>query len=368
MKIVAPVGNLKEVEKLLNAGADELYTGMLIMKGNKLNDVNYFTSARRGKSCSLNSINELKKANKIAKEKKAKIYITLNSFVYIEKQFPKLKKLVYDILGTEVNGFIVNCPSMVKFLKDIDKKIDIKISSMATCLNSECVKLYKKMGASQIVLPRHLSYEETKNIIKNNKDTKFEMMVSNGRCRNLNGLCHLCHATAPKNTIIKKITGKKIMMKLFSLREGNYGLAHKKLSSYFENKNIMHLLNADSGSCRANFQVDFKPKDKNTKVIRKNIDNFYMPNRFRECGLCSLYYFKKMGVNLLKIVGRSFKTNLKIDNVKMLKESLNLLNQKITKEEYFNQVKKIIKRTTGLRCSIFNCYYPEIFYNSNPRI
>jgi hypothetical protein len=158
------------------------------------------------------------------------------------------------------------------------------------------------------------------------------------------------------------------MMKLFSLREGNYGLAHKKLSSYFENKNIMHLLNADSGSCRANFQVDFKPKDKNTKVIRKNIDNFYMPNRFRECGLCSLYYFKKMGVNLLKIVGRSFKTNLKIDNVKMLKESLNLLNQKITKEEYFNQVKKIIKRTTGLRCSIFNCYYPEIFYNSNPRI
>jgi U32 family peptidase len=357
MNILAPIGNVNEVNSLLDIGADELYTGLTI---GSINDLTNYTNARIKNNHNLIDWDQLKSVNEIIVARKSRLHLTLNSPIYSKEQFPWLETYVKKTIDTGIKSFIVNCPSMVQFLKDIDKKVNIKMSCLAVVLNSESAKFYHDMGASTIVFPRHVTFDEMRNIIKNNPKLKFEAMIANSRCRNMNGLCNFTHQMERKWFDIGS------QKKKFSvLKKKVFGYYYQKIMPYVQNTKMAYKVFKKRAPCRDDYKIKISPENSKKRIIKKNLEDFYKPNMGKECGLCALYYLKQMSVSSVKIVGRGRAMNIKKEPAIMLKKAIKLLNKGISKEEYFVKVKKILKETTNVKCSPFNCHYPEVFYNQN---
>jgi hypothetical protein len=84
--------------------------------------------------------------------------------------------------------------------------------------------------------------------------------------------------------------------------------------------------------------------------------------RRHSCGLCAL---KKLNgfnsLKSLKIVGRGAPLKMKVENVRLLKYALSLLDENLPDVEYYRKIKAAYKKRFGNDCTPQNCYYTEFF-------
>jgi len=361
IRINSALSNLGEIEELISAGADEFFAG--VASGNH-SRIDGYMNDRILKTSNLRNFQELRKAINIAERNDIKINFILNARVYTKEHFKWLTGYIKDAVNCGVERFIVNCPTMCTFLKQIDQKIDIKISTLAASFNDETIRFYRKLGASSFVFPRHLTFKEMREIIQKFDDLDFEVLTFGGRCRNVNGLCNFLH-TERENSYFSYLSyvKKKAIKKLTRFNNRISRFYNYSISPGIENKKLRYMIHGRYVPCRLDYKIKILSANKNKKeVIKHNLKEFYKPNLVRECGLCALYYFRKMGVSSIKIGARSRVMSIKLNSIKMARKALDLLETEGAKEDYFKQTKKILKKTTNMKCNPYNCYYPEVFY------
>ncbi|MEM2104249.1 MAG: U32 family peptidase [Candidatus Bathyarchaeia archaeon] len=324
MRILAPVDKVEETRDIIEAGADELYCGVMSVEW--LGQYPFAAVNRRpALNCNFTSFDELKKCVEIAHSYDVPVILTLNEHYYIWRQYPLLLRYVEKAVNAGVDAFLISDIALLLTLKELGTGAKLHISTGGATFNSETVKFYKDLGASGVTLDRHLTIEEIGGIIRNVNGVETTVFILNSRCANVDGLCTFMHF-ASNDPFYKNAC----ML--------NYGV---QLSS-----------------------VQHSEKEEIEEIAA--LTRQYVWNRFhiddRPCGVCALYEFSQMGVTTVKIVGRGYPKDKKIRDVKFVYSMRELLDKASSKEQFRNIVRKLYRETYGCPCRIIMCYYPEVMF------
>jgi len=170
IELLAPAGDFECLTAAINAGADAVYLG--------LQDFNMRARARNFKLSDLPEISKICKS----KEKKIRLYLTLNTIVYdselkkIEDIIKKSKKYVDAIICSDISVMLL-CNK---------HKIPFHVSTQCSVSNSETAGFYKKLGAKRIVLARELNLKQIRKI---SKIINVEVFIHGAMCLSVSGRC-----------------------------------------------------------------------------------------------------------------------------------------------------------------------------------
>ena len=350
MKILTPTNSSKEIRQLVEAGADELYCGVLSKEWKK-DYANVGSINRREFDLSnMGSFEELEKSVKIAHSFDVPVFLTMNG-LYTKEQYSSVIKEIKKAIDSGVDCLIIADMGLLLHLKELGIKTKIQLSTGATVFNLKTIDFYKKLGTQRFTIPRQVTIEEVKDLIK--KDIKLDAFIMNTRCMNEDGFCTFQHGV---NEVIHPNLGpflKNIKFDYFTSKAIKN--MPRKISEQLMKKDIL----GSTSACHLNYDVS-SLKGINKKIEKNIASNFglkYFPNH---CGACALYDFNKIGVNAVKIVGRQNPTKQKVKDVKFLKGLIDYLKKNPDRNSFYNKCKKDFTKIYGHRCEISQCYYNRL--------
>ncbi len=340
IKILSPLCSPDEVEPLARAGADDFYCGVLPSDWRENYSVAASLNRRQEDNpviCTtphMKTFEDLEKTVKIAHKHNTNIILTLNEHYYDQGQYPYLMKYIEKALQADVDAFIVGDVGIILTLREIDPDIAIHISTAGTAFNSETVHFYRDLGATRVILPRHLSLEEIKDLARNVQDIELEAFILNSRCANVDGLCTFQHGLADF-------------------------MPEKERKRDYENACMMlYNISADVRGCA---------EDEADKLLREKVSwerqHFWSAMHIdeRPCGVCALYEFEEMGLAGVKIVGRQNTSEKKINDTAFIRHLLNYLYKENPGKRQFRQyAQKLYTEQYDRPCIVFKCYYPSV--------
>jgi len=340
VKIISPLSTIDEIEPLIQAGAGEFYCGVLPADWRE----NYSVAASLNRrqedtpvyntSPHFTSFDELDQSVAAAHRSGVPVFLTLNEHYYSQAQYPYLIKYIERALASNVDAIIVGDIGILQTILDMNQRIKIHISTAGTAFNSSAVHFYRDLGASRVILPRHLSLEEIGEIAANTTGIELETFILNSRCANVDGFCTFQHGLAefvPEGEDRRDY--ENACMMLYKISASVKGLEGAEADQVLKEKiswERQHFWSA----CH----IDDQP-----------------------CGACSLYEFDEMGIAGVKIVGRGNLTQRKLRDVGFLREALDYLyKQRPTKKQFRTLVQNLYKKLYNSPCLIFKCYYPSV--------
>ncbi len=182
-EILAPAGSLDKLKVAILYGANAVYVG-----GQKFG---LRTAAENF------TLDELREGVEFAHSHGAQVYVVLNSFLH-DKDLSELPDFVKFLEEIHVNAVIVSDLGVVKTVAKLSK-IPIHISTQASTLNVEAAKLWKKMGATRVVVGRELSVKEAGKI-KREAEIEVEMFIHGSMCMAYSGHCVISNFTQGRDS------------------------------------------------------------------------------------------------------------------------------------------------------------------------
>lgn len=343
MKIVAPLNRLNEIEGLISAGANELYSGLVDWVQWQRFGGPGCINRRAEIFSNLNNLAQLKKAVDISHRHGVSFVLALNEY-YNQAQCQLAIKQAEIALDYGVDAVLVADIGLMLMLRDRFRGLKFYLSSCAPVFNLETINFYVELGISRIVLHRHLSIEEIKELsVAVGRRLEMETFILNERCYNIDGFCSFEH-------------GKCSSLFNFKVQQCIKGIIKKSIR-FFPSailNRINNRLVKNSHPCCFSFRRPLSKsefKGSNSTVMFNTEKTFLYA-----CGLCAVYDFNLLGVAYIKISGRSILTD-QIKNIRLVKKVLGLLDKVANKEEFVFQVKKIC-RLDNRPCHPAYCYYP----------
>ena len=319
--ITSGFNSLDSVHKMKEAGATELYGGFLPKELDKKWPIAFNILNRRGEDANFSDWNEFEKAVNQARKYNLPVFATFNG-LYIEKQYKYILKLIDKVSSLKgVKGIIVNDMALLLLLKEQKYKKEIAISTGGTTFNADTVQFYKSLGAKRIILDRQLSIEDIIKIMKADDSLDYEIFGFGGSCFFIDGFCSFFHCS-------EKLNYKDKIIKTYNTKQFDTGC------------------NLILGNIKNNKEY-YKQK------YDLNGDNF-INNFYHSCNLCNLYELKDFKKISLKIVNRKNTTQSFVTVVKLATDKL---KEKISKKQYINYCKKILKENNIFECMEKYCYF-----------
>ena len=338
IKILSPVSRCDEVEDVIAAGADELYCGILLDDWIKGYTVSASLNRRQedntilGTSPHFKSFEELKESVEIAHTRSVPVILTLNEHYYSKDQYPYLLSYVDKVLEAGVDAFIIGDVAFILSLRERGISTDIHISTAGTAFNSETVRFYQELGASRVILPRHLTIEEIESIASEVSDVELEAFILNSRCANIDGFCTFQHGLADL------FSDEKVKEQYLNACMLSYKISVYPDAKVESDSDIKEEISWERQSIWSALHIDDRP-----------------------CGACALFEFSKIGLHGVKIVGRQNAKSKKIKDVTFLRTLIDFLAEKNpSKEEFRKYSRRLYQETYEWPCLIFKCYYPSV--------
>ena len=338
IKILSPISCCDEVEGVIAAGADELYCGILLDDWRKGYTLSASLNRRQednpvlGTSPHFNSFEELKESVETAHSRNVSVILAMNEHYYSKDQYPYLLSYVDKTLEAGVDAFIIGDVAFILSLRERGILTDIHISTAGTAFNSETVKFYQELGASRVILPRHLTIEEIESIASEVSDVELEAFILNSRCANIDGFCTFQHGLADLFPD-EKVKEQYLNACMLSYKISVYPDAKVETDSDIKEK-----ISWERQSIWSALHIDDRP-----------------------CGACALFEFSKIGLHGVKIVGRQNAKSKKIKDVIFLRTLIDSLSEKNpSKEEFRKFSRRLYQETYEWPCLIFKCYYPSV--------
>ncbi len=182
-EVLAPAGNLDKLKVAVSYGANAVYLGGL--KFGLRSAADNFTEQ------------ELTEGVAFAHNHGAKVYVVLNGFLH-DSDLVELESFVLLLESLKVDAVIVSDLGVIETVKKFSK-IEVHLSTQASCLNTYSAKLWKKMGVTRIVLGREVSIAEAKKI-KELADIEIEMFVHGSMCMAYSGNCVISNFTQGRDS------------------------------------------------------------------------------------------------------------------------------------------------------------------------
>lgn len=174
-ELMSPAGDRTMLTAVIKAGADAVYFGV-----DKLN--------MRVKATNFN-IEELPEVISFCKKNNVKTYLTLNTILF-EEELNEVGEIILAAQKVGVDRII--CWDLAVAELCHKNNFPFCISTQGSVSNSLAASVYKKLGATRIVLARECSLEEIKKIRKNT-DLEMEAFIHGAMCVAVSGRCFMSH-------------------------------------------------------------------------------------------------------------------------------------------------------------------------------
>ena len=175
MELLSPAGNVQKLEYCYRYGADAAYIGLknfsLRVKADNFYEDEY------------KSVCELKKMF----PGKA-LHCALN-ISFHNSEIDRLKSELNYFKSYPIDAFIVQDLGIVPILQKEFPNAALHLSTQASCMNREAVKVYKSLGFKRVVMGREASLEEIKEIKDAVPDMEIECFVHGAMCIAYSGRC-----------------------------------------------------------------------------------------------------------------------------------------------------------------------------------
>jgi len=315
-RLISPIDHVDEAALLVQAGADELYGGVVpqswLERYGLLGSLNQRTFAQ----AQLKSFDELQAVVELAGEHGKPFSLTLNAPFYTAEQLPLIEELVGHAVDIGVAGVILADPGLLVHLYRLYPRLELHVSTLAHAGNVASLRYYQKLGASRAVIPRHHSTGEIGEMVSALPQMRLDAFVLVGKCPNTEGLCTFHHSREDR------VWPCEIPYEITPLEESP----------------SLRLENA-----------------------RKKQLSWSQSNRRHGCALCALPALVEAGVYGLKLVGRGAPPAMKKANILLVKRFLELSTKLGNSSDYRRQARQAHAQRFGSPCCANVCYYPEFF-------
>lgn len=329
IRILSPVSKVDETGRLIQAGAEELYCGLLPADWPY---VAFSINRRQEPEANFQSFDELKRCIDIAHTHGVLLFLTLNEHYYTDKQYPYILDYVERAMAVGVDAFFIADIALLLTLRELSFDVPVHISTGGTTFNSACARFYQSLGAKRIILPRYLTPDEIRQIVKKVPGFPFEVFILNSKCYNVDGFCTFHHGLA---AVVDKGEAKK----------------YRNACMLPYDIYLSSPIYSDEELARVAPKVS---QERQHLWKTTHIDT-------RPCGACAIYDFQEMGIYSVKIVGRKNSTKKKLVDITFIKNCIDFLNkQKPSREEYIERTQRLYQETYKYPCRSYMCYYPSI--------
>ena len=184
-EVLAPAKNLEYGIQAVKCGADAVYIAC-----------DKFGLRNR---CS-NSVEDIKKLIEFAHRYWVRVYVTLNSTIYTEKDFKYIRETIIDLYKSGADAVIISDMGILTL--DLPP-IPLFASVNTKCLTADKINFLTKVGIKRVILPRELSLKEIQFIGKHT-NVPLEAFIHGTMCVAYSGNCYFKYAQMIKNTQAKK--------------------------------------------------------------------------------------------------------------------------------------------------------------------
>ena len=180
MELLAPAGSMEALKAALRFGADAVYIGGLLLQ-------------LRAKSAGF-SFDDIAEAAKLVHAKGRRLYVTVNALAYND-EIGLLPEYGNRLLDCGVDAAIVSDLGVLTTLHKACQKLELHVSTQASCTNHASARTWYELGAKRIVLAREMTIDEIRKLRKNvPDDLELEAFVHGAMCMAYSGRCLLSSA------------------------------------------------------------------------------------------------------------------------------------------------------------------------------
>ncbi|MGI5070349.1 U32 family peptidase [Treponema pectinovorum] len=177
MELVCPAGNVEKLSYAYNYGADTAYIGLkkfsLRVKADNFYEDEY------------NKVIELKK-----RFPGKRLFCALN-IAFHNQDLKAFEQNLDYFKQYPIDAFILQDLGMVETLQKHFPNAHLHLSTQASCMNKDAVKMYSKIGFKRVVLGREVSLNEIRQIKDANPEIELECFAHGAMCIAYSGRCLL---------------------------------------------------------------------------------------------------------------------------------------------------------------------------------
>ena len=274
MKIVAGLGSIDHYKDLAEAGADEVFCGVVPYEWNKKYG-SLFPLNRREVlyyNVQICSLEEMKILKKMMDVYKVPVNITFNYLYYLEEQYEMIYEIMKELINIGFNEFIIADISLILYLNKRSLKYNIHLRGECAEINRLSIDFFNQLNISRYIFHRKNTIDDIKSCISNNekRDIQYEAFILNERCHYTGGFCSSFHCDELEHLCKLPYEIIKINSESCHFEE-----VDKKLKSYYEK--LDNPIEYEESQCSG---------------IKNKIGD-------TGCGLCSLKKLKEAGVTHL---------------------------------------------------------------------
>lgn len=182
-ELLAPAGDFEKLRTAIHYGADAVYIG----------DSRF---SLRGKAGNFNEA-EMTEAVRYARERGAKVYVTVNIFPH-NRDLPDVAEHLEMLRDIRPDAVIMSDPGIFAMFRERAPEIDIHISTQANVTNAGAARFWERLGAKRIVLSRELSIDEISEI-RQGTGVELEVFVHGSICLSYSGRCYISSFLASRS-------------------------------------------------------------------------------------------------------------------------------------------------------------------------
>ena len=135
------------------------------------------------------SIDQIKEACTFAHSLNKKVFLTLN-IVFHNEDVEGVYDYIKEVVDAGIDAFIVSDPSIISYIKDNFKNVEVHLSTQNSTTNYESVLFFKEQGVDRVVLARELNKEQIKEVI-DKTGVDIEVFIHGAMCTCMSGRCAL---------------------------------------------------------------------------------------------------------------------------------------------------------------------------------
>ena len=179
-ELLAPAGSMEALKAALRFGADAVYLGGPLLQ-------------LRAKSAGF-AFDDIAKASKLVHTKGKKLYVTVNALANND-EIEQLPEYGNRLLDCGADAAIVSDLGVLTTLHKTCPKLELHVSTQASCMNFASAMVWYGLGARRIVLAREMTVDEIRKLRKNiPDDLELEAFVHGAMCMAYSGRCLLSSA------------------------------------------------------------------------------------------------------------------------------------------------------------------------------
>jgi putative protease len=316
VKILAPISSFEAACRAIAGGVNEIFCGV------EVPGVNYIGLGTRPSWCSLPNYDELARIVDYAHNHGVTVAATTEFPFMAELIEDRIRRHIDSLVQAGIDALIATDIGIILLAKNIlPSSIPFYASTYIAPTNYEVVDLLKQMGVRRVMLERHLTIDEIREIVRLCKGIETEVFVHGPGCSNINVNCYGCGFPMVLNP--------------------------KRLERMDQVQTL----------CQMNFEVFKLDGSEKRKIADAPILDAYS-----WCSLCYLQDLIQTGVTGLKIAGRECDQEFQGGVAKIYRELTDLLEKGRTKE--FRERLQYFRKSPLFSdsCAHKRCYYAPLFH------